>query len=180
MQQGTKKNKIMKRTSPRIFNVKFSTYNLFAFYKNVLCRLRSSCLRHNVNSHVKCKKTQNLRLKIIIFTWKFKLKHLVASGSVITSSYSPRLSEDSLELIELSSDLSGINKINVHCRRRTRCKLHGQENNCRRQSQEINNGIKKHQRRKLKFKKCEEIRAMLKNHCYIIVLMNCCQLYIHY
>ena len=147
MQQGTKKNKIMKRTSPRIFNVKFSTYNLFLFYKNLLCRLRSSCLRHNVNSHVKCKKTQNLRLKIIIFTWKFKLKHLVASGSVITSSYSPRGSVKTV---------SNINKMNVHCRRRTRCKLHGKENNFKRQSQEINNGIKKHQRRKLKFKKCEE------------------------
>ena len=55
MQQITKNTKFMKSTSPRTFKVKFLTCNVFVFYKNLLCRLRSSCLRHDVNSGVKCK-----------------------------------------------------------------------------------------------------------------------------
>ncbi len=49
MQQSTKK------TSLRIFNVKFLTCNVFVFYKNLLSRLRSSYSRHNVDNRVKCK-----------------------------------------------------------------------------------------------------------------------------
>jgi hypothetical protein len=51
MQQITKKYNL----SPRTFEVKFLTCNMFVFYKNLLCPLRSSCLRHNINSGVKCK-----------------------------------------------------------------------------------------------------------------------------
>ena len=39
-----KKTKFMKRTSLRTFKVKFLTCNVFVFYKNLFCRLRSSCL----------------------------------------------------------------------------------------------------------------------------------------
>ena len=51
----SKKGKFMKSISLRIFKVKFLTLNVFVFYKNLLCRLRSSWLRHNVNNGVKCK-----------------------------------------------------------------------------------------------------------------------------
>ncbi len=55
MQQITKKTELMKTTSPRTFKVKFLTCNVFVFYKNLLYRLRSSRLRHNVYNGVKCK-----------------------------------------------------------------------------------------------------------------------------
>ena len=49
------KTKFMKSTSLRIFKVKFLTCNVFVFCKNVHCRLRSSCSRHDVNNGVKRK-----------------------------------------------------------------------------------------------------------------------------
>ncbi len=52
MQQRTKKTKFMKSTSLRTFKVNFLTCNVFVFYKNLLCHLQSSCLRHDVNSGV--------------------------------------------------------------------------------------------------------------------------------
>ncbi len=45
---------LKKNNSQRTFKVKFLTCNVFVFYKNLLCRLRSSCSRHNVNNDVKC------------------------------------------------------------------------------------------------------------------------------
>ncbi len=45
----------MKSTSLRTFKIKFLTSNVFIFYKNLLCRLQSSCSRHDVNNGVKCK-----------------------------------------------------------------------------------------------------------------------------
>ncbi len=39
----------------RTFKVKFLACNVFIFYKNSLCRLQSSCSRHDVNNVVKCK-----------------------------------------------------------------------------------------------------------------------------
>ena len=58
MQQVTKKTKFMKSTSLRTFKVKFLTCNVFnfVFYKNLLCRLRSSYLQHDANNGVNCKK----------------------------------------------------------------------------------------------------------------------------
>ena len=54
MQQTTKKDKIYEKTSLRTFKVKFLTSNVFILYKNLLCRLRSSCLRHHANNGVNC------------------------------------------------------------------------------------------------------------------------------
>ena len=55
MQQIAKKRKIRRHTSLRIVKAKFLTSDVFIFYKNLLCRERSSCLRHDVNNSIKCK-----------------------------------------------------------------------------------------------------------------------------
>ena len=89
MFKRTKKTQFMKSTSLRTYKVTFLTCNVFVFYKNLLCCLRTSCFRHGVNNGVNCEKIpQDLRLILITFNWKFILKQLFASGS-ITSSYSP-------------------------------------------------------------------------------------------
>ena len=55
MQQRTKKDKKYENTSLITFKVKCLTCKVFVFYKNLLSRLRSSFLRHDVNNGVKCK-----------------------------------------------------------------------------------------------------------------------------
>ena len=56
MQQRTKDTKFMKSTSIKTFKVKCLTCDVFVFYKNLLCRLRSSCLHQmERNNGVKCK-----------------------------------------------------------------------------------------------------------------------------
>ena len=49
----------MKRTkkttiSLRTFKIKCLTFNVSVFHQNLLCRLRSSCLRHDVKSRMAC------------------------------------------------------------------------------------------------------------------------------
>ena len=57
MQQRTIKAKFISSTSLKTFNIGkvFNSCNVFVFDKNLLCRLRGSCLLHNVNNGVKCK-----------------------------------------------------------------------------------------------------------------------------
>ncbi len=52
------------RTSLRIFKVKFLTCKVFACNKNLLCRLRSSCLRHDVNCKQRCNVQVNTKLTV--------------------------------------------------------------------------------------------------------------------
>ena len=51
-----KKDKIYKKDLTKNLYGKVSKLvTCFVFYKNLLCRLRSACLRHDVNNSVKCK-----------------------------------------------------------------------------------------------------------------------------
>ncbi len=104
----TKKGKNMKRTSLRTFNVNFSPCNAFAFYKNLLCRLQSSCLRHDVKN-----RRRKVQINKEITAKSYHLTALSLTEYVRVKAREPRLYPKKPESLPLLMSFIWIKPVNL-------------------------------------------------------------------